>query len=456
MPKRQPNTRENQAGPVQEHAASNGARSQSRSGPPLAQAVWRLQRMAGNAAVGQLLHNDRAAGQASPQTAQRVPAAPVAEAPSVSIGWFKATTYDSLLALGRMASDQLMKDAADLPQGEPSRTEAEDLVKQLKGWEPTLQAQGKAPLDQPTVNQAKVWQQAFTRARQDMASFKAYKARQQLRSAAENADKARKTVEQIPPKMADYQRGAFLAKNHAALEKLTTVTGKVLEVTSALLEIHEKCMETVGWLNDEITHVDEFIEKVGPMAEIAHKVLAAYEGLEAALNILGGGEGATEMDRTMSQGRSGLKLAEAAASLTGVGAAYVVYFGVLLSIGQECLRVAGIIIREEHHMVNKVEIYMNKLDDVDWRAEPGGREAFEFMVEVMKAQRYLDMPTSIPKEMDELLVESEREFKEGTGDEVPTKGFWHWKHTNPDKVPWWLYKNRQNVWAMCWGSVSPP
>ena len=237
MPKRQPNTRENQAGPVQEHAASNGARSQSRSGPPLAQAVWRLQLMAGNAAVGQLLHTDRAAGQASPQTAQRVPAAPVAEAPSVSIGWFKATTYDSLLALGRMASDQLMKDAADLPQGEPSRTEAEDLVKQLKGWEPTLQAQGKAPLDQPTVNQAKVWQQAFTRARQDMASFKAYKARQQLRSAAENADKARKTVEQIPPKMADYQRGAFLAKNHAALEKLTTVNPDIRSKRESALRV---------------------------------------------------------------------------------------------------------------------------------------------------------------------------------------------------------------------------
>lgn len=317
-------------------------------------------------------------------------------------------------------------------------------------------AKGIAPLDQPVVNQAKLWQQAFTRARQGMASYKAYKARQDLRREAEDADKARKTVDEIPPKLADYQRGAFLAKNHAALEKLTTVTGKVLQVTSVLLEIHEKCMEMVGWLSDEITHVDEFIEKFGPMAELAHKVLAACEGLEAALNILGGGEGATEIDKTISQGRSGLKLAEAAGSLTGVGAAYVFYFGVLLSIGQECLRVAGVIIREEHHMLNKLEIYEGKLDNVDWRAEPGGREAFEFMVKVMKVNRYLDMPTSIPKEMDELLVESEREFEEGTGEEVPTKGFWHWKHTNPDKIPWWLYTNRQNVWAMCWGSVSPP
>lgn len=133
MPKRQPSTIKTQPGPVQENPATRGSRSQTRTGPPLAQAVLRLQRMAGNTAVGQLLHNEHSVSQASSVTAQREPAAPVTEAPSLSIGWFKATTYDGLLALGRMASEQLMKDAADLPQGEPSRTEAEDLVKQLKG-----------------------------------------------------------------------------------------------------------------------------------------------------------------------------------------------------------------------------------------------------------------------------------------------------------------------------------
>lgn len=411
--------------------------------------IWQLQRTAGNGAVDALL------GGLMPIQRQQPPAPPTPAA-SLVMGPMTVTTFDGLLAASRFFSSQLTTDAADVPPGEPSRRAADDLVTQARAWDAYLQGKGTSPLDQAAVDQATVWYQAFTRARQDLESYKKVKARADMQQSAADADDARAAVDGIPDQLADYQRGAFLAKNEELLEKMATTIGKALQVTSALLEIHEKCMEMVGWLGDEVTHVDELVEKFGPMAEIAHKVVAAYEGLNAALTLLHGGEGATDVDRSMSKMSSGLGLAGAAGSLTGVASAYMVYFGAILSVGQACLKVVGVIVREHAHEFNKFFIAEGDLNSVDWSAEPGGREAFEFMVRVMHAGSSVDIPTPVPEAVDELMVDSEDEFQKGTGEEVPTKGFWFWKHTNPDKIKYWLIRNRNSVWAMLYGSIQPP
>ncbi len=378
------------------------------------------------------------------------------KAPTLTVGPFAVTTFAALLGVTRLFKSQLTTDAADVPVGEPSRTTADDLVKQAQEWEPFLQSKGSDPLDQATVNQATVWAQAFKEAREGLEKYKKAKARADMEKAAAKADEARAAVDKIPGQMADYQRGAFLAKKHELLEHLTHTVGKALQVSSALLEIHEKCMQMVGWLSDEISHVDELVEKFGPIAELAHKVVATYEGLSSALTILRGGEGATEIDKATSKARAGLGLTEAAGSLIPMASAYMVYFGVLLSVGQECLRVVGVIIREHSHEFNQFFIASGELDSVDWSAEPGGRAAFDFMVVVMHAASSTDIPSPVPEAVDELMVESEHEFEKGTGEEVPTKGFWFWKHADPDKLKYWLMKNRHNVWAMLYGSISPP
>ena len=64
------------------------------------------------------------------------------------------------------------------------------------------------------------------------------------------------------------------------------------------------------------------------------------------------------------------------------------------------------------------------------------------MVLVMHAGSSTDIPTPVPEAVDKLIVDSGEEFEKGTGEDVPTKGFWFWKHTNPDKIKYWLMKNR--------------
>lgn len=437
-----------------------------------------LQRSAGNVAVAGLVEQRRGApvSAAAPTKANirrpvarrlryaksvqrqgpQQPADPSAKPAGLSMGPITAITYTDLLSANRFFTSQLKTDAAEVPGGEPSRTAAEDLVKQADAWVPFLRGKGTEALDEVAVNQARVWYQAFVAARKDLESYKIAKARADLERVDAYADETRTAVDAIPDQLADYQRVAFLNKKDEVLEHLASTLGKALQVSSALLEIHETCMELVGWLSNETTHVDELIEKLGPIAEGAHKLVAAFEGLSSALTILRGGEGATEMDKEMSKASAGLGLTGAAGSLTGVGAAYMVYFGAILSVGQAALKIVGAINREHAHEFNRLMIAQGDLGSVDWSAEPGGREAFEFMGLVMHADSSADIPTHVPEAVDELMVDSEEEFKKGTGEEVPTKGFWFWKHTNPDKIRYWLMKNRNSVWAMLYGSVTPP
>ena len=185
-------------------------------------------------------------------------------------------------------------------------------------------------------------------------------------------------------------------------------------------------------------------------------MVAGYEALSSAMMLLRGGEGATAIDQESSKVSAGLGLAGAAGSLTGVAASYMVYFGVILSIGQKCIKVVGVINREHADQYNRMSIATGDLSSVDWSAEPGGRDTFEFMMTVMRAEHSTDIPSPVPEAVDKLVIDSHEEFKKGTGEEIPTKGFWFWKHTNPETFRFWLFTNRKSVWAMLYGSMSPP
>jgi len=396
------------------------------------------------------------AGGAAPATAPAPGAgSEPAKGASIVLGSFTVSTFDALLAAEKFFAAQLTTDAAEVPKGETSRTAADELVEQAKGWEGLLQSKGNAELDQATVAQARVWYDAFVQASKNLDSYKKAKARKDMEKADADNAAARAANDAIAPSFATAQRACFLGKKHEMLEKITATLGASLQVGTALLEVHEKTVEAVTWLTVETSHASEFLEKCTPIVEKAHQVVAAYELLHNSLVAFGGGEGATEMDKTMSKVGAGFGIASAAGSLTGMASAYMVYFGAILMVGQSALRVAGAILREHGHEFN---LYLFETDPgaVDWSVEPGGRETYEFMVQVMRAGSSQDIPMPLPKEVDKFVVESREELKEGTGEEVPTSGFWFWRHSDKDKVQYWLMKNRRNVWAMLYGALEPP
>jgi hypothetical protein len=454
-----------------ETATGSAEQAAQPAGPQAVGDVWRV---AGNRAVSRLIEGSAEGPAAGPGSAvspmmmmpllvQRQPAGAQQDAPEqagsgvrVTMGSLQVSTYGELLAAGRLMAEQLRTDAAELPAGETARTAAEELIAQAKGWETTLSAKAAQPLDQAAVNQATVWTDAFRTASLDVDKWKKAKARADLQRALADADAARAALEALPDQLAELQRSAFLDNKPELLEKIVHVLAPTLQVTSALLEVHEQATEVVSWLGAETSHASELLEKVAPIAEKAHQLVAGFEAVSNGLILLSGGEGKTELDKSMSQVSAGFGLTSAVGALSGVGTAYMVYFGALLSAAQSCVAVIARLARSEIHQLNLLELSQGNYDQVDWSAEPGGRATFDFMLAVMKADDAEDIPGTIPSAVDELIVKNRESMTEGTGEEVPTTGFWFWRHTDRAKIREWLFANRRNVWNMLYGDFRPP
>jgi hypothetical protein len=444
-----------------------------------------LQRLAGNEAVTFLLsetptregdagatHADplaRVAGAAarppslpavdrlrSTPTVQRqgAPAAPAAST-TVTLGSITLSTYSQLLSAERFACAQLGSDARQLPEGDPARTAAEELIGQARSLEPMLQAKGDAPLDQAAGGQANLWYQEFLTAGKNVDAAGKAAARRELERTAQQMGEALDSVQAIPDDMADLRRAAFLKRDESTLEKIQTCVGSALIAASAILDAREKASFMLTKLTAEESRLSELVEHYAPMVEAAHKVVASIELLQNSFRLMRP-EGTTELDKEMNQARSALDAAVAATSLIPEMGLYTAYVAILVSVATRCIKFITDLVREQAHMLNQLEIAQGNLNDVDWSAEPGGRPAFDFMVLVMHAEGYYEIPSDIPEAVDELLTDSEDEFTKGTGEEVPTKGFWFWKHANPKKIRQWLFTNRQAVWAMLYGSTTPP
>ncbi|HEY4025426.1 MAG TPA: hypothetical protein VGO86_03260 [Candidatus Dormibacteraeota bacterium] len=445
--------------------------------------VSTLQRLAGNEAVSRLLTEpsrldeappgsmnsgplarvaaagDRPSrngdGPGSPVVQRQGPAAPPAAASSVALGSFTVSTFSELLVAERFFTNQLGTDARQLGEGDPARSAAEDLIRQAHSVEPTLQSRGDAALDQTAANQAGVWYQAFVDASKNVDLAGRAAARAELERQQQQMSDALDSVQGIPESMADLQRAAFLKKDDAMLEKIQGCVGTSLIVASAILDARSKAGFMLTKLTAEESHLNELIEHYEPMIEAAHKVSASIELLQAAFKVMHP-EGTTEVDKQMNQASAALDAAVAVTSLIPGMGLYTVYVAILVGVAKQCFQFIANLVREQSHLLNQLEIMDGHLDAVDWSVEPGGRPAFDFMVTVMHAEGYYALPKSIPEAVDALVTDSEEQFAKGTGEEVPTRGFWFWKHTNPDKIRQWLFGHRQSVWGMLYGSTTPP
>ena len=445
-----------------------------------------LRRLAGNEAVTSLLAEapadspDRASGASGPAgpagsartgplarvaavtagppatTVQRQDApAPAADSVSVTLGGLTVSTYSQLLSAERFACAQLGGDAWQLPEGDPARTAAEELIGQARSLEPTLQGKGDAPLDQTAADQANLWYPEFVTASRNVDTAGRAAARRELQRTDQQMGDALGDVQAIPDDMADLQRAAFLKKDDATLEKIQSCVATSLLVASAILDAREKATFMLTKLTAEESRLSELIEHYAPMVEAAHKVLATVELLQASFRLMHP-EGTTELDKEADRARTALDAAVAASSLIPEMGLYTAYVAILVKVANTCITFITNLAREQSHVLNQLDIAEGNLDAVSWSAEPGGRPAFDFMVLVMHAEGWTDIPATIPAAVDELITDSEDEFTKGTGEEVPTKGFWFWKHTNPGRIRRWLFDNRQSVWAMLYGATSPP
>ena len=88
-------------------------------------------------------------------------------------------------------------------------------------------------------------------------------------------------------------------------------------------------------------------------------------------------------------------------------------------------------------------------------AEPGGNKMFHFMIDVMRAKSAEDVPP-ITGGVKEYFLEHRGPIEEGAEEEVPTSGWWFWRKLDTAEAREWVFKHRDRVWAMFYGSMKVP
>ncbi len=432
-------------------AGAPWAAPEDKTARPLRQsAILRSQQTHGNRLVQQMLSH-------RPSLVQRQEPEPAAAAAATAqLGPFTVTTYAQLVSVARVAAADLKSEAKDVPAGETVRVDAEKLADDWQGWESFLVGQGDAALSEAAASQAKLWYGEYEKARDELDKYQKRKAAEELEALESKMADAQAQIDALPAKFDDLMRAAFLNQKTDILSQINNVFSTALDCSLAIVELRDQVTQAVNILGTSSSRASELISKYQPMAGALNKVMAGYSAIKSAISLLSGGSGPTELDKSFDKVSTLTGAVSAAGTLLGASAAFTLYANLyLVPVATKLIGIAQKIVREHNHLLNRLSMEEGDLDSVDWSVEPGGREMYEFMTNVMKAADSTGVPDPIPKTIGSYFVDNKDNLEAGAGVELPTKGFWFWEKVDPKKIKYWVFKNRQSLWMMFYGSHKP-
>jgi hypothetical protein len=270
-------------------------------------------------------------------------------------------------------------------------------------------------------------------------------------------------MEAAEPALRERQRSAFRAGDESALlqvaDTLATILDTALTTKSTIQEalaFSDSLRFLGGTGPGKIIDVSGKVSGVLEIAEKVNKWYAAFQLARMALDLMtpgktssaGGMKGVSAMATVMSAG----------GTLLGASAGFTLYSNLYIGpMVSACLDQLKRIEDTLSRTTNRAWIEMGKFDYVNWSIEPGGREMFDYLLQVMRASSGADLP--IPRgKANDYLVDNEDDFDAGIGgkDGMPMTGHWFWRDTDDDSIRQWLFRHRKDMWAMLYGDCPVP
>jgi len=295
----------------------------------------------------------------------------------------------------------------------------------------------------------------------DLEGYKKRKANKELDKALAPLAAAEAMVASIRETyLADLMRAAFLAEKTDLLSTLYDAFASTLDNSLAINELREEALQVANALGLATSRVSDVISGFASLLNKVNLVLNRFAALQGYLSLaFGSGSGATEMDKGSSKLGTVVQGVGSVGSLLGVSAGFSLYVNLyLIPAATVATNAAARLVREHNHMLNRLDMANNNPDMVDWTVEPGGRAMWDFMVAVMGAGSPVEVPFPIPDAVGGYVVDEKERFESGTKEEVPTTGYWFWEEVDQEqlRVQSWVFRNRQSLWAMLYGSITPP
>ena len=400
-------------------------------------------------------------------TIQRAPTATddTAAAAPFALGEFQNIgNYESAAMVIRYWAAVLQTEAdQNVKDGLAAPSDVAEIVNAARENERVWGGGGSEPFDKGNEKVLKEWFDKYARAINSVRSEQAAEAARRVRAAVDELQKAQAAMEAAEPALRERQRSAFRAGDESALlqvaDTLATILDTALTTKSTIQEalaFSDSLRFLGGTGPGKIIDVSGKVSGVLEIAEKVNKWYAAFQLARMALDLMtpgktssaGGMKGVSAMATVMSAG----------GTLLGASAGFTLYSNLYIGpMVSACLDQLKRIEDTLSRTTNRAWIEMGKFDYVNWSIEPGGREMFDYMLQVMRASSGADLP--IPRgKANDYLVDNEDDFDAGIGgkDGMPMTGHWFWRDTDDDSIRQWLFRHRKDMWAMLYGDCPVP
>lgn len=198
------------------------------------------------------------------------------------------------------------------------------------------------------------------------------------------------------------------------------------------------------------------IGKVVETLDKLNKLVAIWQIADGAKSFFGGGK--TTMDSALSGVSFAATLASAGGTLLGASSFFGLYNNIYIGpmVGKI---VSQIDVLKDLISTHRNHPYMQwgKLEYVNWDLEPGGREMYEYMLEVSKASSSKSLP-AMPASVRRYLSKYSDEFDAGLKgidyDGNPYTPRRKLVYDDIDDKAAWVFNNREDIWAMLYGQLK--
>jgi hypothetical protein len=330
---------------------------------------------------------------------------------------------------------------------------------------------GTQPLGDSHVEGLLGWLDTYVKVMSDVDLKMETIAAERFRATRAEVERIVEQAARLQPQLRDLQRSAFRKSSTSTLKKTAETLALALDSTLVAKEWVRNAGTTLEdirvlgttlrtqkalhgsprpWHEVMRETTNARVSKLLSVADRLNKAVAVWQLLDAGLAVLSGGK--TSSDRASAGVALTATTASAMGTLLGASGFFSLYNN--LYIGPMVKRILGQIEDLKDRIsvgVNQPLIQLGRLDDVDWRLEPGGRVMYEFMRRVMQTRAAAEIG-AIPASVGAFFSKYQRDFDAGTpkrhGVELDYADF-------RDKRDW-VFGFRDDIWGMLYGSMPVP
>jgi hypothetical protein len=444
-------------------------------GTPAVERILQLQRDAGNEAVSRALDHRRPPAGAAPAPAGLEPVLPVvarqaAAAPArvtVDVGWGKADTNGYLAAAGRVMIAELRSELDGVDRSKAPGRRAEEWIDEASASVRYLESKSTEPIEATVAQRANLLIREYGQIRLAIYEERIAPVREGWREARRQAERAADGADAMADRMDDALRAAFRSGSQHTIKDVVAAVKSCISIGRSLRTLAEgigkeilkldvpsgtKMSINIPYYTNQAIRVE--IVSVSKYTDLLTKLGKALALVSTALTVADRSKRATDLDQGMKDLNDAFGIGSDIGTLIGapphMSLMNALYLKPMLQVITVQVGQLG------RHLSDENRAWVELTGELGRpNVEPGGTAMFAFMRQVMHAGGAVDVPP-IEGEVAKYFYDHRDKLEAGAEAAVPIRGWLFWKELDPATAAGWVFRHRQRIWAMLYGSMQVP